>query len=307
MTLLIGFLFILIQGFFAGAETAYVVANPVRVAHLTKNTKRQEHALELLKRTELLLVLTLIGTNISVVLSGFFITTSFLDALGDAGTVVAIIVGTVGGLIFGEYLPKSFARISAERFVATTVDFFNPVSYILRPFARLFRLPQKRERGLERLSLSRPDMLTAIKLGEKIGSIEEKTSPRVANLFSAFDTPLADVMTPWDRVVKITAGTGRKRILEIVAQEGYTRYPVIDNKSGNIKGILGSKDLLKPRVKLYPPFFTNLGIRITELLRTMQSKHEHMAVVLDREEKPIGIVTFEDLLEEFVGEIRSEE
>ncbi len=307
MMLLLGLLFILIQGFFAGAETAYVVANPVRVAHFTRNSKRQEHALDLLRNTELVLVLTLIGTNISTVLSSFFLTSYFLDTYGTSGTLIAIISGSLCGLIFGDYIPKSFARITAERFVAATVGFFSPASTLLKPFGRLFRKPQPRERGIDRLSISRPEMLTAIKLGEKIGSIEEKTSPRVANLFSAFDTPLSDVMTPWDRVIKIPAGSRRKRILDIVSEEGFTRYPVIDRDSGKILGILRTKDLLEPRIRLYPAFFTNPGIRITELLRTMQSKHEHMAIVLDLDDNPIGIVTFEDLLEEFVGEIRSEE
>lgn len=307
MMLLLGFLFILIQGFFAAAETAYVVANPVRVAHFTRNSKRQEHALDLLRNTEFILVLTLVGTNISTVLASFFLTGYFLDTYGASGTLIAIISGSLCGLIFGDYIPKSFARITAERFVAATVGFFSPATILFKPFARLFRKPQPRERGIDRLSISRPEMLTAIKLGEKIGSIEEKTSPRVANLFSAFDTPLSDVMTPWDRVVKIPQGSRRRKILDIVGEEGFTRYPVVERESGKILGILRIKDLLETRRNLSPPFFTNPGVRITELLRTMQAKHEHMAIVLDRKENPIGIVTFEDLLEEFVGEIRSEE
>jgi putative hemolysin len=150
-------------------------------------------------------------------------------------------------------------------------------------------------------------MLTALQLGERIGSIEEKTSPRVANLFSAFDTPLADVMTPWDRVVTLSAGCKRKTILKIVEQEGYTRYPMVDKRKGTIEGILHAKDLLNPKINLRQPFFTKPGVRITELLKTMQNNRAHMAVVLDRNQDPMGLVTLEDLLEEFIGEIRSEE
>jgi len=307
MTLLLGVLFIFIQGFFAGSETAYVVANPVRVAHLLRRTRRQEHAIELLNNPEFLLVVTLLCTNIAVVLSGFFLTTYFIGQFGDWGTTVAIVVGAGAGLLFGEYLPKSFARSRAERTVIATAGFFRVAVVLSKPFRALFRRPPSVQRRGERLAITRLDMLTALRLGEKIGSIEEKTSPRVANLFNAFDTPLADVMTPWDRVVTLRSGTKRARILKIIEQEGFTRYPVLDRRTGKVKGILHAKDLLHERLRLRKPLFTKPGLRITDLLRTMQSNRAHMAIVLDRQENPIGLVTLEDLLEEFIGEIRSEE
>jgi|GEM_PF-2515090 len=306
-TLLLGIIFIMFQAFFAGSETAYVVANPVRVMHLSRKTRRQNQAIELLNNPELLLVMTLICTNIVVVLSSFFFTSFFIDLLGKIGTAVAIAVGSVLGLMFGEYLPKSWARSRAERIVVVTSGFFSVAVVLTRPFRKLFRRPRARERSGERLAITRPDMLTALKLGEKIGSIEEKTSPRVANLFSAFDTPLADVMTPWDRVVTLTSGYRRADVLNTVSEEGFTRYPVLDKKTGKIKGILHTKDLLTPGHKLREPFFTKPGVRITELLKTMQTNRAHMAIILDRTDDPIGLVTLEDLLEEFIGEIRSEE
>ena len=307
MTLLLGILFIFIQGFFAGSETAYIVANPVRVAHLTRKTRRHEKAIELLNNPELLLVMTLICTNIAVVLSGFFLTKYFIEQIGAWGTTIAIIVGSVAGLLIGEYLPKSLARSMAERLVVATAGFFNVAVVVSRPFRRIFRRPKLRARRGERLAITRLDMLTALRLGEKIGSIEEKTSPRVANLFKAFDTPLADVMTPWDRVITLRSGLARVSILKVIEKEGFTRYPVVSRRSGKIKGILHAKDLLKEKLRLRKPFFTTPGARITELLRTMQNNRAHMAIVMGREEKPVGLVTLEDLLEEFIGEIRSEE
>lgn len=303
---ILGIMFILMQGFFAGSETAYVVANPVRVAHRTRNTRKHDRIIELLNNPELVLVMTLLCTNIAVVLSSFFLTTFFLEQLGEWGTTVAIIVGSVAGLIFGEYLPKSLARSRAESVVIATSGFFNISSVLSRPFRKLFRRPRSTERRGERLSITRLDMLTALRLGERIGSIEEKTSPRVANLFSAFDTPLADVMTPWDRVETLRFRVSRKKVLAVVEEHGFTRYPVVDRK-GKIKGILHSKDLLREKPELRKPFFTKPGVRITELLRTMQSNRAHMAVVLNRDDEPMGLVTLEDLLEEFIGEIRSEE
>lgn len=307
MMLLLGILFIFIQGFFAASETAYVVANPVRVAHLTRKTRGHDRVMELVNNTELLLVLTLIGTNIAVVLSEMFITEFFLEEFGAWGTTLAIVTGAVAGLILGEYLPKNIARASAERFVIATAGFYGAATFLTRPFRRLFKRPQSAERRGERLSITRLDLLTALRLGEKIGSIESKTSPRVANLFNAFDTPLADVMTPWDRVITLLKGAKRGYILKIIEEEGYSRYPVQDSRTSKIVGVLHSKDLLNSKSKLHKPFFTKPGVRITELLKTMQTKHEHMAIVLDMRDNPIGLVTLEDLLEEFVGEIRSEE
>ncbi|MBN2380048.1 DUF21 domain-containing protein [candidate division WOR-3 bacterium] len=306
--LFLGVVFIFVQAFFAGSETAYVVANPVRVAHISRKTRRQEQAIELLNNPEALLVMTLICTNIAVVLSEFFFTTFFVSQFGEFwGTSAAIIVGAVSGLILGEYFPKNWARTRAEQFVVATSGFYRVAAILARPFRKVFRTPKAKERRGERLAITRPDILTALKLGEKIGSIEEKTSPRVANLFSAFDTPLADVMTPWDRVATLTSGYKRADVLMTVSREGFTRYPVLDKKTGKILGILHTKDLLIPRHKLREPFFTKPGVRITELLRTMQTNRAHMAIILDRDDQPTGLVTLEDLLEEFIGEIRSEE
>lgn len=307
MILLLGILFILIQGFFAGSETAYVVANPVRVAHLTRRTRGHDRAMELVNNTELVMVLTLLGTNIAVVLSEMFLTDFFIGLFGTWGTTLAIITGAVAGLIIGEYLPKNVARQRAERFVIATAGFYGAATFLTKPFRRLFRRPQSAERRGQRLAITRLDLLTALRLGEKIGSIESKTSPRVANLFNAFDTPLADVMTPWDRVITLPRSAKRALILQRIKEEGYSRYPVQNPKTSEILGILHSKDLLNSKSKLHKPFFTKPGVRITELLKTMQTRHEHMAVVLDMDDKPVGIVTLEDLLEEFVGEIRSEE
>ncbi len=304
--LVLGAVFIVLQGFFSGSETAYVVANPVRVAHLSRKTRRQEQAIELLKNPELLLVMTLICTNIAVVLSGFFITTYFVDKFETLGTALAIIVGSLAGLLFGDYLPKTSARMRAERMVISTAGFFSVGVLLTKPFRKLFKRPKFSKLSGERLSITRPDMLTALKLGEKIGSIEEKTSPRVANLFKAFDTPLADVMIPWDRVTTLPENVDRKQILKAITEHGFTRYPVVrDNEQ--VIGIIHTKDLLHPTSKLRKPFFTRPGVRITELLKTMQNLREHIAVVLDINDKPIGLVTLEDLLEEFIGEIRSEE
>ncbi|MBD3284871.1 DUF21 domain-containing protein, partial [candidate division WOR-3 bacterium] len=118
--LILGIFSIVLWGFFAGSETAYVIANPVRVAHLTRKTRKHEKVIELLNNLDLVLVITLVGTNIGTVLSGFFLTTYFIEQFGEIGTTVSIIVGSIGGLILGEYLPKSLARNSAEKMVLST-------------------------------------------------------------------------------------------------------------------------------------------------------------------------------------------
>ena len=101
----------------------------------------------------------------------------------------------------------------------------------------------------------------------------------------------------------------------IISEEKYSRYPVIGKDINDIRGILYAKDFfniismtgsVNIRRIIKPPFFIPETMKISILLREMQKKRVHMAIVIDEYGAVSGLVTLEDLLEEIVGEIRDE-
>ncbi len=298
MTLLLAFFFILLQGFFSGSETAYIVAKPVR---LIKG--KGKRIFKILESPETVLFTTLIGTNISVVLSSMFFTQFFVEIAGHKGTTYAIICGAVLGLVFGEYLPKEFARNFAEPFVDKTFGIFNILTALFRPMNVLInKLSKRKEKGKR---ITKSELLSTVKLGESMGLLGKKTSPKFANIMKAFEFTAEDVMNPWDFVVKLKKGFTDEDVKRLIEEEGFSRYPVVDEKE-EVVGIFHVKDLLFRKRKLRTPIFVHSKTRIARIFEIMQNAREHMVIVGEKR-NPLGMITLEDILEEFVGEIRSED
>ncbi len=295
--LLLGILFILLQGFFSGSETAYIVAKPVRLIR-----GKGKKILELLESPETILLTTLVGTNIAVVLSSMFLTEFFVDIMGHAGTTYAVITGAFLGLLLGEYFPKEFARNFAEPFVDRTFGFYKIFTVLLAPLNKLINKFSKIP--TEKRTISKRELLSTVKLAESMGLIEKRTSPRFANILRSFKYTAEDVMTPWEFVVKLYEGFSEEDVKELIREEGFSRYPVV-NKKGHVIGIFHVKDILFRKRELRRPIFVYPKLRIAKIFRVMQKTREHMVIVGDSK-APLGMVTLEDILEEFVGEIRSE-
>jgi putative hemolysin len=117
-----------------------------------------------------------------------------------------------------------------------------------------------------------------------------------------------DVMTPLDRVEAVPEGITYAELRALIRQNRFTRYPVFRGARQNIVGVQNVRDLLEmPRRIIRKPFFVSARSRAIEVMNLMRVQGEHMAFVRDDAEQVLGIVTLEDLLEELVGEIRSEE
>ncbi|HDY70551.1 MAG TPA: HlyC/CorC family transporter, partial [Nitrospirae bacterium] len=129
------------------------------------------------------------------------------------------------------------------------------------------------------------------------------------------DLSVKEVMVPFTKVVAFSIDTPLQEILDVVSEEQYSRYPVYHKETSNIKGILYAKDLFKKLSAkesidisklVRAPFFVPESMKISTLLRQMQRRGTHIAVVVDEYGAVTGIVTIEDLIEEIVGEIRDE-
>lgn len=182
---------------------------------------------------------------------------------------------------------------------------------IWRRIATLLRLRHRKKP-------SQPDLQREIKqlidVGEEEGLLSEDEGEMIQSILSFRDTLASEIMVPRPDAVIISADTPIEKLLQLVIQEGHSRFPVHDGSIDNIIGILHVKDLLNfwseeyldIRDILRAPYFIPETKKISHLLRELRDKKSHMAIVIDEYGGTAGLVTIEDIIEEIIGEIHDE-
>jgi CBS domain containing-hemolysin-like protein len=165
---------------------------------------------------------------------------------------------------------------------------------------------------------SQPDLQREIKqlidAGEEEGLLSEDEGDMIESILSFRDTLAREIMVPRPDAVIISADTPVEKLLQLVIQEGHSRFPVHDGNIDNIIGVLHVKDLLsfwseeQLNLKdiLRTPYFIPETKKISHLLRELRDKKSHMAIVIDEYGGTAGLVTIEDIIEEIIGEIHDE-
>jgi CBS domain containing-hemolysin-like protein len=165
------------------------------------------------------------------------------------------------------------------------------------------------------LVLSEEDMIEIIEEGKRSGAIDKTEHELLTSIFEFTDTTVKEIMVPRTDVVGVDINMPPEKLLRIVIEEGYSRIPVFDGTMDNIVGVLYTKDLLSVfehrglillQDVIRTPFLVPESKKIGVLMRELQAKHQHMAIVIDEFGGMEGIVTMEDIVEEIVGEIKDE-
>jgi putative hemolysin len=202
---------------------------------------------------------------------------------------------------------------------AKTIDSFSKInsffvklltlstSLVLRPFGR--------EPFTERAYITEEEVRILIKEGGKHGVFEPTEEKILQSVFEFTDMSVKEVMVPDTQMVAIQIDRSSQEVLSIIEEEQFSRYPVFGRELNDIRGILYAKDFLTTFAKtgqvdirkiVKPPYFIPETMKISLLLREMQRKRIHMALVVDEYGGVAGLVTMEDLVEEIIGEIRDE-
>jgi len=219
-------------------------------------------------------------------------------------------------LLFGEIMPKIFAKQNALRFCrfATPVllvlrKLFWPFSYVLLKSGVLAEKVIRQKNHV----LSVDDLEQALELTDKEEIKDEKSM--LQGIIRFGDETAKEVMTPRQDIVDIDADASFKDVLQCVVDNNYSRIPVYQDTADNILGVLYTKDLLpflsggenyKWQKLIRPPYFVPETKKIDDLLREFQENKIHIAIVVDEFGGTCGLVTMEDILEEIVGEINDE-
>ena len=304
----------------SGSEVAFFSLSPAENEELVSREGRSSKlVMELLSKPEKLLANILISNNfinVGIVILSSFITNSLMDAAGAPalGFIIQVVIITFMILLFGEILPKIYAERFSVGFalimafpLSITGRLFKPLILLLTRFTTLM----SRRSAKRKMNISMDDLSEALDIATDVFSEEKKMLAGIVN-FSTLEA--SEIMKPRMDVTIIDVNITMEEVKEIVLKSGFSRIPVYEGTSDNIKGILYVKDLLphirKSRFKwqslIRPPFFVPESKKINDLLKEFQQMKIHLAIVVDEYGGMKGIVTMEDILEEVVGEITDE-
>jgi putative hemolysin len=310
--LILGLAAIFLQGIFSGSETAFTRANWIRLATWQKQPTiasllklRAESTLRLLEQKERVLIITLIFTNLFVVSASVIFSRFFIVHFGPAYTSIAVLVVVMLSLIFGDFLPKALAQAFPEYWVIIA----SPLIELLLMIMNFFRPKNKTKKFHE---LSRQDFLYLLQ--EQKSGTSLVTNQMAKALFDFSRLSVYEIMVPKERIIAFSENADLKIIKKTIEKYRFSRYPVYQKDNHNIIGIIHIKDILIAMRKkgfqindmIRAPYRVLNQAKAMPVLKAMSRQGEHMAIVEDENGATIGIITLEDLLEEIVGEIRSE-
>ncbi len=310
---------LILSGFFSGSEVALISINPAKVRTLVEQKKKGSVALEHLKADpDRLLITILIGNNLVNIAAASIATAVAISIWGEIGVGVATFFTTLVLLTLGEIIPKTYASRSSEHVALLVARPILYMSYVLYPLFRILDLGKKafsRDQVI-RPTVTEDEIKQWIDVGEEEGTIEEQEHEMLYRVFRFSDTITREVMTPRTDVVMIDVEDPLEDSINIFNETGYTRIPVYDDQIDNIIGILNVKDVFEAIYSkregvtipdlIYEAYFVPETKDIDDLLRELQKKKLHIAIVINEYGTFAGIITVEDILEELVGEIMDE-
>jgi CBS domain containing-hemolysin-like protein len=237
--------------------------------------------------------------------------------------IVVTIVTIFVTLILAELLPREIGRRYSESIALTTVYLFNGLSYLANPLARIIArfgriLSGRWDETAEENpgTLTEEDLLSYVEVGEEEGVLKEDEKEMIYSIFDLGDTSVREVMVPRIDIIGVEANIPVSEALHIIIRAGHSRAPVYVDTIDNIIGILYMKDLLGYWLEHSEPrsvrglerkvYYVPESKLVIDLLRELQAKKVHIAIVVDEYGGTAGLVTIEDLLEEIVGEIQDE-
>lgn len=306
--------FMFLQAFFAASEIGFISSSLLKLRHRRdKGQKGADKAYSLLSQPEKFLITTLVGTNISVVLSSSLLTFFLIETGIKNSNIWITLLFTPLVVIFAELIPKNIGRFFRETFSCNAANFIVFFEKLFLPIVKsiefiiklLIRIIAGKSVKVRSPFVTKEEIRLLIKEIEREGGIDRGEKEAIEEVFELQQDKIKDVSVSLKKIVGIDYSDSRDRILEIVKKSGFTRYPVFKNKE--IIGYINIYDLFyNPSVKwdsLIRPI-TKVGVsqKIYEVFSTLKAKKESMALVY-KGKRVYGIVTVQDLIGELISSI----
>ncbi|MGH7276123.1 MAG: hemolysin family protein [Candidatus Rokuibacteriota bacterium] len=321
MTLWLGGLCLLATMFFSAAEMAFIAANRHRLRHLAEEGSRTAALyLEAFRQPERVLSTAMMGVTVAHIVAASAATWSLLPTLGPWAPVVVTALLTPLMLVFGEIIPKAFARAWATSLIlrlyrpltwtaAALLPFVAVSNLVVRSVLRLFG-----GRGPDiRAFVSREELKALLQMEPGEAAVTTQEAELIDNIFDLGDTTVREVMVPLVEVAMLPATASPREAIALIRERGFSRIPIYRQRETSVVGVVAAMDLLSRGARVATldelkraPYYVPETTRIDDLLREMQRARTHMAVVVDEYGGSTGVVTLEDILEQIVGEIQDE-
>ena len=336
------FLLILVNAFFAMSEIAIISLNDTKMQRMAdEGNKKAKQVCKLTENSSQFLSTIQIGVTLAGFLTSATAASSFVPLLSpfvqgilpDASPsliesilmILITIVISYFSLVLGELAPKRIGMIHAEKVSFKVIGILLVIAKVIKPFvkvlafstnlvARLFGV----DPDADEEEVTEEEIMMMVDVGEEKGVIEDLQRDMINNIFEFDDITAADIMTHRVDLTCVSADEPLDELLrETLVESGYSRIPVYEDDLDSIVGILYVKDLIKyiagslpegitPRQVMRAPFFVPESKPCGGLFREMTDQRIQIAVVVDEYGGTAGIVTLEDLLESIVGNIRDE-
>ena len=311
---------VLCSTFFSGTETAFSSVNKIKMKNLAaEDNKRAAIVLDLTENFDKLITTILVGNTIANIAMTTVATVYGIQTWGARiGPTLATVMVTILVLVLGEISPKIIAREYSEEVALFLAPFVKALIIIMTPLTFIFMglkvLLKKIVGKNTEPEFSEDELLTIVEEAEAGGAIGEEQSELIANAIEFNDVEAIDILTPRVDIVAIEKGTPVAEIKQVFKDSGLSRLPVYEDDLDNIIGVLNQKDFYNNNVKnikdtekfIKPVAYVAETIKAAVLLKKMQAKKTHIAIVVDEYGGTTGLVTLEDIIEEIVGDIYDE-
>ena len=323
-SLLLVFL-LLCSAFFSACEVAYFSLNSLQLNEMSEKKGHLGRIVNsLLEKPRELLITIYIGNEFVNIAISVVVTSIAINVFGNLGVGIAIGVGTLLLLVFGDIIPKSISLKFSQPYALFSAYPLTIFAKIVQPAQKLFSIWTEKiisfmgilPHGLKESPITDKEFRAMVQVGEGEGVIDSDERELIQNVIEFGETTVDEIMTPKIDMFTVGIEDSLDDILPRIIENFYSRVPVYGEDEEGILGILYTKDLTRlkhlPREKvslksiLHDTISVPQSKKIKEMLEEFRRMKRHMAIVLDEYGSVCGLVTLEDILEELVGEIDSE-
>lgn len=315
-------LLIIGSAYFSGTEISFASVNRIHMMSSSdKGNRAATRVLKILDNFEEALSVLLIGNNIMNIGCATLSVVIARKIWGQGSISVATLVTTVILFIFGEMLPKCFARSCNERFAMAVsgsliflMKLLKPLSILFTALSRAVSKPFANAVEPE-VTMTEDELYDIVENISEEDGIDEDTGRLFKSALEFSSATASEIMVPWDEVLKIPTSMKTPEILETIQKSVHSRIPVI-GRDGSIKGILQIRRFMRAYIKnshvvlasvMDYPYFVKADAMLDDLLTQMSNHRRNLAIVKGNDGTILGVLTIEDILEELVGEIYDED
>jgi putative hemolysin len=272
----------------------------------------------------LILMCSILRTSANLALVTIMVWVLTQGDLTMQGLIAAFVLSLLVLSVFSVAFPHALARYAADKLLSYSIPVLYVSEKLSLPFLAMMHGVDVLVRRLSGVSLTdeiedeqaQQDILEAVQEGENEGIVDTHERKMIESVIELRTTTVGQVMTPRTEIVALDANSSLEDVKRIILDQGHSRMPVYEDNLDNIIGMLYVKDLLPfiglsvngfdMRKIMRQCYFVPETKPLREIFSEFRNKKLHVAIVLDEYGGTLGLVTFEDVLEQIVGQIGDE-